>query len=109
RSGPYRTVRHPLYLGSTILGVGFAVATWRLLPAIIVLAYLAITIPAAMRAEEAELEAQFGREYEAYRAGAAAPVDRGFDPQRVIANHEHRTIAGFVLGMVLLLLRMIWL
>ena len=26
RSGPYRFVRHPLYLGSTLLGVGFALA-----------------------------------------------------------------------------------
>ena len=26
-SGPYRLTRHPLYLGSTIIGIGFAVAS----------------------------------------------------------------------------------
>ena len=28
RSGPYRFVRHPLYLGSAIIGVGFMIAAW---------------------------------------------------------------------------------
>ena len=58
QSGPYRLVRHPLYLGSAIMGVGFAVATWSVVPAVVIIAYLATTIPAAMRAEEAELLAQ---------------------------------------------------
>ena len=106
RSGPYQLVRHPLYLGSTVMGIGFAVATNGLAPALLSLAYLAITIPAAMRAEEAELVAQFGREYDAYRAGQTASVDRTFSIARVIANQEHRTIAGFVLGMGLLIARM---
>jgi D-glycero-beta-D-manno-heptose 1-phosphate adenylyltransferase len=107
RSGPYRLVRHPLYLGSTIMGVGFAVATWSVLPAVIVLAYLAITIPAAMRAEEVELGAQFGREYAAYRAGEAAPVERPFSWTRVAANRELRTVAGFAIGSVLLVVRLL--
>jgi rfaE bifunctional protein nucleotidyltransferase chain/domain len=109
RSGPYQLVRHPLYLGSTIMGVGFAVATNGLVSALLSLAYLAITIPAAMRAEEAELIAQFGREYDAYRAGRAATttaVDRTFSIERVMANQEHRTVAGFALGMGLLVARM---
>jgi rfaE bifunctional protein nucleotidyltransferase chain/domain len=108
RSGPYRLVRHPLYLGSTILGIGFAIATWQIIPALIVLAYLAITIPAAMKAEEAELEGQFGREYAAYRDGHVPVVERAFDRQRVVANRELRTVAGFVAGIVLLIVRMIW-
>jgi rfaE bifunctional protein nucleotidyltransferase chain/domain len=106
RSGPYQLVRHPLYLGSTIMGLGFAVATNRLVPALLVIAYFAITIPAAMRAEEAELGAQFGREYDAYRAGQGAPAARTFSLERVVANQEYRTILGFASGIGLLALRM---
>ena len=106
RSGPYRLVRHPLYLGSTILGAGFSIATWSLPSALIVLAYLGVTIPAAMRSEEAELEAQFGAEYAAYRAGRAATVDRAFSLARAIGNREHRAVAGFVAAMALLVLKL---
>ena len=53
RSGPYRFVRHPLYLGSAILGVGFAIAAQSVMVAAIVLAYLGVTLVAAMRTEEA--------------------------------------------------------
>ncbi|MFI5178834.1 MAG: adenylyltransferase/cytidyltransferase family protein [Vicinamibacterales bacterium] len=108
RSGPYKLVRHPLYLGSTILGVGFSIAAWSLPSILIVLAYLAITIPAAMRSEEAELEAQFGAEYAAYRAGRAGSVERTFSMARVIANREYRAIAGFVGAMGLLVLKQIF-
>ncbi|HKW01789.1 MAG TPA: adenylyltransferase/cytidyltransferase family protein [Vicinamibacterales bacterium] len=106
RSGPYQLVRHPLYLGSTIMGVGFAIATNRVVSALLVIAYFAVTIPAAMRAEEAELVAQFGREYDAYRAGQGAPVARTFSLERVVANQEYRTILGFASGIGLLVLRM---
>lgn len=107
RSGPYQLVRHPLYLGSTIMGLGFVVATNALVAALLVLAYLAVTIPAAMRAEEAELVAQFGPEYDAYRVGEAGPGDRTFDLKRVAANQEYRTIVGFAAGIGLLVGRML--
>jgi hypothetical protein len=61
-----------------------------------------------MRAEEAELEGQFGSEYAAYRDGQVTIVERAFDPQRVVANRELRTVAGFVAGIALLIVRMIW-
>ncbi len=106
-SGPYSFVRHPLYLGSTIVGLGFALATWSIVPALVVVVYLAVTIPAAMRAEEAELVTQFGREYEAYRAGRAPVVERAFTFERVAVNRELRTVLGFGVGLGLLALRML--
>jgi rfaE bifunctional protein nucleotidyltransferase chain/domain len=107
RSGPYSFVRHPLYLGSTIMGVGFALATWSIVPALVILAYLAVTIPAAMRAEEAELVAQFGQVYETYRAGRAPGVERAFSFERVGANREWRTVLGFATALALLAVRML--
>ena len=102
RSGPYRFTRHPLYLGSSIIGIGIAVASASWLVATIVLGYLATTITAAIRAEEAHLREKFGREYDAYAARTAPPMVRSFSMKRALANREHHTIAG--LGVALLLL-----
>jgi protein-S-isoprenylcysteine O-methyltransferase Ste14 len=106
RSGPYRFVRHPLYLGSTIIGIGFAVATDSVWSAVVVVAYLAATLIAAMRTEEATLERRYGPEYAAYRAGRAPAMIRPFSWARVMSNREYRAITGFVVAIALLWGRM---
>ena len=105
RSGPYRFVRHPLYLGSAVIGAGFIVAAWNPWVALLVAAYLATTLLAAMRSEEAHLDVKFSGQYSAYRDGRAEPVDRRFSLARLGANGEHRAIAGLALGLGLLYLR----
>jgi protein-S-isoprenylcysteine O-methyltransferase Ste14 len=102
RSGPYRFTRHPLYLGSSVMGVGIALASASWLVAAIVLGYLALTISAAIRAEEAHLREKFGGEYDAYAARIAPPMIRSFSMTRALANREHHTIAGLVLALLLL-------
>jgi protein-S-isoprenylcysteine O-methyltransferase Ste14 len=109
RSGPYRFVRHPLYLGSAIMGAGFAVAALTWTTAAIVAAYLSVTLPAAIRTEEAGLDERFGGEYAAYRSGLATPIARRFSFDRAfVANREARSVLGLVGGIGLLWLRM-WL
>ena len=77
-----RLTRHPLYLGSSIMGVGFAIAANQRLVAVIVLLYLVVTITAAIRTEEAHLTDKFGAHYPAYRARAAsAPVRAPVQPR----------------------------
>lgn len=105
RSGPYRFVRHPLYLGSAVIGIGFMIAAWNPWVVLLVTAYLAATLLAAMRSEEAALDAKFGDEYSAYRDGRAVPVDRAFSFARLGANREYRAVAGLGLGLGLLYLR----
>ncbi len=56
--------------------------------AILTVAYLAVTLMAAVRTEEAALDAKFAGAYSAYRAGLAAPVARPFSWARVLANRE---------------------
>jgi protein-S-isoprenylcysteine O-methyltransferase Ste14 len=102
RSGPYRFTRHPLYLGSSVIGVGIALASASWLVAAVVLGYLALTISAAIRAEEAHLREKFGGEYDAYAARIAPPMIRSFSMTRALANREHHTIAGLVLALLLL-------
>lgn len=102
RSGPYRFVRHPLYLGSAIIGIGFMVAARNLWVTLLVSAYLLTTMMAAMRGEEGHLDEKFDGEYSAYRDGRAAPVERSFSLARLWANEEYRAIAGLVIGLGLL-------
>jgi protein-S-isoprenylcysteine O-methyltransferase Ste14 len=105
RSGPYRFVKHPLYVGSSIMAAGFAVAAASWPVTALVLVYMATTLFAAVRFEARELTQQFGREYDAYRAGQAAAVERPFSLARVIANREYRAAAGLAIGLLLLWLR----
>lgn len=97
RSGPYRFTRHPLYLGSSLMGVGFAIAARHTVVAVIVGAYLLLTLTAAMLSEEAHLREKFGDEYDAYAEKRAAPMARSFSWRRAVSNREHHAIAG-VLG-----------
>ena len=105
RSGPYRYVRHPLYLGSTLLGLGFGLASHSWFVLLLAAAYLGLTLAAAIRSEEAILDKKFDGAYSAYRAGRAEPVARSFSWARVVANREHRAVAGFLAAFTVLALR----
>jgi protein-S-isoprenylcysteine O-methyltransferase Ste14 len=105
RSGPYQFTRHPLYLGSSLIGIGFAIASNHLVVAIIVVAYLSLTLTAAMRSEEAHLREKFGDAYDAYAEKRSAPMPRRFRWRRAIYNREHHTIAGLIAALLLLLLK----
>jgi protein-S-isoprenylcysteine O-methyltransferase Ste14 len=102
RSGPYQFTRHPLYLGSSLIGIGFAIAANHIVVAAIVVAYLLLTLTAAMRSEEAHLRQKFGDAYDAYVEKRSAPMDRKFNWRRALHNREHHTIAGLVAGLLVL-------
>jgi protein-S-isoprenylcysteine O-methyltransferase Ste14 len=102
RSGPYQLTRHPLYLGSAIVGVGAAVAAQRLSVTILITAYLIFTILSAIRTEEAGMRVSFGDQYDAYAESRAQPVDRRFSVDRAIRNKEYRALAGLVVVATLL-------
>jgi protein-S-isoprenylcysteine O-methyltransferase Ste14 len=105
-SGPYRYTRHPLYLGSSLIGIGMAVIANDWIVAAIVIAYLALTLTAAMRSEESHLREKFGDAYDAYTEKRAPPVERSFSWQRAVYNREHHTIAGLLTGFALLALKL---
>jgi len=94
RSGPYRFMRHPLYVGSTIVGAGAAIAAARLSVAALVTLYLASTIISAIRTEETGMRAAFGDQYDAYVQSCATPIDRAFSLKRAMKNKEYRAVAG---------------
>ncbi len=102
RSGPYAFTRHPLYLGSSLIGIGLAIASASLVVALLVLTYLAITLTAAIRTEEAHLTDKFGSAYPAYREGRGVVERRGFSVARAMRNREYRAILGLLFVMVVL-------
>lgn len=105
RSGPYAFTRHPLYLGSSIIGAGAAVASAHWLAAALIAVYLSVTITAAIRAEEMHLREKFGDAYDAYARRTAPPMRRAFSLARAIANREHHALAGLIAAFLLLALK----
>jgi protein-S-isoprenylcysteine O-methyltransferase Ste14 len=97
RSGPYRWLRHPLYVGSSLMAAGLAVAAGSIVVAAIVAIYMATTITAAILTENAFLRQTFGADYAAWQAGTVPTVERRFSIERAMRNREYRALTGFLL------------
>jgi protein-S-isoprenylcysteine O-methyltransferase Ste14 len=103
-SGPYRWFSHPLYLGSSVMGIGLAIASGKIVVVLLIACYLAVALTVAARSEEAFLRRTFGDEYERYREGTVDGMRR-FSWSLAMANHESRAIIGFLLAVGLLALK----
>jgi protein-S-isoprenylcysteine O-methyltransferase Ste14 len=101
-SGPYAITRHPLYLGSTVMGIGLAVAASNVVVAVMVGVYLAATLTAAVRTEEAHLTEKFGSAYPEYRNGRVGTVARRFSFPRAMRNREYRGAIGLLVAFAVL-------
>ena len=105
-TGPYAHMRHPLYVGSFLIALAFAVMTnLYVLPIVAVVAFVAMYVPKALR-EEAYLRRRFGAAYGEYAARvgavipsrggprASAPTQPRFEWRRVIGHREWHTWIG---------------
>jgi Phospholipid methyltransferase len=110
-SGPYRWCPHPLYVGSSIMGLGLAIVSASWIATALIAVYLATTLTAAIKSEEAYLRRAFGDQYDLYRSGLAAKrADAGtsrrpFSAGQAIANREYRAVVGLLVAMLLLALK----
>jgi isoprenylcysteine carboxyl methyltransferase (ICMT) family protein YpbQ len=108
-SGPYRWLAHPLYAGTSLMGVGLALASASVAAALLIAVYLGTTLTAAVMREEAFLGQRFGEGYARYQAGGshagARARSKRFSVSRAIANHEPRTMLGLAGAILLLLLK----
>ena len=105
RSGPYRFVAHPLYLGSSLIGVGLAIGSGSAAVVVVVAVYLLVTLTAAIRSEEAFLREKFGGAYDDYRTARVVDRERRFSWRQAMANREYRAVAGLALALALLILK----
>jgi protein-S-isoprenylcysteine O-methyltransferase Ste14 len=105
-SGPYQFMRHPLYVGSSIMAAGVAIGCRSWIVAALVGLYMASTITAAVRSEEAFLRERFGNAYDEYAANRAPKAARSFSWERAWRNKEYRALGGLAGFLALLALRM---
>lgn len=113
-SGPYSYTRNPLYFGSVVIGVGFALAArnvwiWILLAAL----FLAIYVP-VIGGEEAFLRATFP-EFESYAQRVPRLLPRwsgesltaNFSRELYLKHREYNALLGAALMMLAITLKML--
>jgi protein-S-isoprenylcysteine O-methyltransferase Ste14 len=119
-SGPYAYTRNPLYLGSLLIGIGFALAARSWWIGVLLLAmFFFIYIP-VIRGEEKFLREHFP-EFDEYarqvprmfprfgRPGNAAnTAPAAFSPNLYIKHREYNAALGSMLLLLALIIRMIW-
>jgi protein-S-isoprenylcysteine O-methyltransferase Ste14 len=109
RSGPYRWLRHPLYVGSFIMSAGLAIACWSLPVVVLIAVYMVSTVAAAVRTENAFLRETFGGDYQAWRNGEASrTAPRRFSLDRAVRNREYRAVLGLLVAFGLLAFKAWW-
>ncbi len=117
RSGPYARTRNPLYLGSTLLWAGFAVATRSWIVGAMFAAYFLAFYPATIKHEEAELRAEFGAAFDEYahevptfrpRLHVEAAAGPHFSLAQYMRNREYQAAIVAVLFFAVLCARAYW-
>jgi protein-S-isoprenylcysteine O-methyltransferase Ste14 len=112
--GPFRYTRNPLYFGSFIMGLGFALTGGSLLLGLSFLGFFAIVYWPVMRREERQLRLHFGETYDRYaeRVPAFFPAwradgtpDSQFRWSRYRNNYEYRAALGYVAAVLILALK----
>lgn len=113
--GPYTWTRNPLYLGSFVMGMGFALAGGSWLLGLGFISFFFLVYWPVMRREEDSLRKQFGEPYERYAnavpfflpSGRRMPTsDDRFRWKRYQRNREYRAAFGFLVGLVFLTLKL---
>lgn len=108
-SGPYRYVRHPLYVGNILVLAGFVLASGQWWTAPVALAFLLFYYPPAIEYEERKLERLFGATWHEYTRSTRALLPSfaarpqasatGWSLRKSLALNLEPLIAVFILGL----------
>ncbi len=114
-AGPYAFVRHPLYLGTMVIGAGLCVIMGNLWLALVALAVFIVVYQRKMSEEEATIRHEWGEAFEDYRRAVPQwlPSGRRY-PRRdgqwswrgIRASKELKTLAWVVVVLILLSFRL---
>ncbi len=115
-TGPYAYCRNPLYLGSIIIAIGFAIASRDVWVAVGILGlFVAIYVP-VIRSEERFLRQHFA-EYESYarrvplllpRTLWFAGLTSGFSRELYWQHREYNALIGAAAMLAALVVKMLW-
>ncbi len=115
--GPYAYTRNPLYLGSTLMGLGFALAGGSRTMALAFVGLFLLVYWPVMRREEHGLRQKFGEAYDSYskKVPLFLPTPRPslaceekFRWERYRRNREYEAALGYAVGIFFLALK-VWL
>jgi protein-S-isoprenylcysteine O-methyltransferase Ste14 len=109
-SGPYAYTRNPLYLGSALMGTGFALAGGLWLLGVAWVALFAAIYWPVIRREEEFLRREFGDVYDRYAQDVPIflpkfrrPAGAGkFRWHQYRKNHEYEALVGYLAAMIFL-------
>lgn len=115
-TGPYGYTRNPLYLGSIVIAVGFAIAARSLwIGIVLVVLFLAIYLP-VIRSEEEFLRGKFAN-FDGYvkrvprllpRLTSASAEPGSFSRELYLRHREYNALIGTVLMVSALIVKLVW-
>ncbi len=85
--GPYGFVRHPLYVGNLLIGFGFAISSGLLWSFPVLIIFLLLFYPPAIRQEDSKLHGLFKEQWEPWRERTRALIPRLTPFQRGQESH----------------------
>ena len=115
-TGPYAYVRNPLYLGSIIIAIGFAVAARDVWVAIAILAMFVLVYVPVIRGEETFLRKQFSG-YDDYARRVPSLLPRtllfrqmmdGFSRELYWQHREYNALLGAAAMLAALVVKILW-
>jgi len=110
-TGAYAWTRNPLYFGSFLLAVGFAIMSANVIAAALLIGASVIVYPIVIRKEERRLEQLFPEEFRRYKAQAPCFFPRfrslktSFSFSQYMANKEYNAAMGFVAALGILIVK----
>jgi len=117
RTGPYAYVRNPLYLGSIVIGIGFAIAARDVWVVVVLVIFFAAVYVPVIRGEESFLRNKFP-EYSYYTRRVPSLVPRslwfsgvtgGFSRELYLRHREYNSLLGAAAILAVLIAKILWL